>query len=145
VRATPPPTPFRPSFARSARHGSAPAWLLALLTGVLVITGGAMLGWWFVPFVAGLAAGLANRIGGWPARIALPAVFVMGLGGWAVPLAWQMAQGQAYRSVARVTAALLGLSASATVGLGLTVLIAAAQACVGYWLGRALTPQPVPD
>jgi hypothetical protein len=143
VGASLPPTPFRPSFARSARRGSAVSWLLALITGVLAIIGGAALGWWFVPFAAGLAAGLANRIGGWPARIAVPAVFLMGLAGWAIPLAWQMSEGQAYRSVARVTTALLGLSASATVGLGLTVLLAAVQACAGYWLGRALTPRPI--
>jgi hypothetical protein len=146
VHERPPRAPFRPSFARSSRRGPASAWLLALILGALVIVGGAELGWWFVPFAAGVAAGLANRIGGWRALIALPAVAAMALAGWGIPLLWQMlVDGQPYRPVARETAALLGLSAHSSVGFALTLVIAVVQALVGYWLGRALTPRPDRD
>ncbi len=65
IKTTGPPPPFRPTFARSHRRGPASAWLLGLLAGALVIWWGAALGWWFLPFAVGLAAGLANRIAGW--------------------------------------------------------------------------------
>jgi hypothetical protein len=146
IKVVPPPAPFRASFARSYRRGPASAWLLALLAGALVVTGGAVIGWWFVPFVAGLAAGLANRIGGWRTRIALPAVAVMAAVGWAIPLLWQaLYDHQPYGAVAREIAALGGLPASAATGVVVTLLIAVVQALVGYWLGRALTPRPSRD
>jgi hypothetical protein len=142
----PPRVPFRPSFARTSRRGPASAWLLALILGALVILGGAELGWWFVPFAAGLVAGLANRAGGWRPIIALPAVAAMALAGWGIPLLWQMlGDGQPYRPVAREVAALLGLPAHASAGFVLTLGIAVVQVLVGYWLGRALTPRPAGD
>ena len=39
-------------------------------------------------------------------------------------------------------AALGGLPAYAATGVLVTLLIAAAQALTGYWLGRAMTPRP---
>jgi hypothetical protein len=138
--------PFRPSFARNPRRGPASAWAVALFLGALVIAGFAVAGWWFVPFIAGLAAGLANRIGGWRTPIALPAVIVMAVVGWAIPLAWQeVHDGLTYRVVAREVAALLGLPAHSLAGFTLTMLVAVVQAAVGYWLGRALTPRPLVD
>jgi hypothetical protein len=146
IKVIPPPEPFRVSFARSYRNGPASAWLLALLAGVAVVAGGAALGWWFVPFAAGLAAGLANRVGGWRTRVAVPAVAAMAATGWAIPLLWEaLVAHQPYGAVAREIAALGGLPAYAATGVALTLLIAVAQAVVGYWLGRALTPRPSPD
>jgi hypothetical protein len=99
-----------------------------------------------VPFAAGLAAGLANRIGGWRPIIALPAVAAMAVAGWGIPLLWQMlVDGQPYRPVAREAAALLGLPAHSSAGFVLTLGIAVVQALVGYWLGRALTPRRAED
>ena len=112
---------------------------------MLLIAAAAAIGWWFAPFAAGLAAGLANHVGRWPTQIALPAVAAMSAAGWAAPLWWSVLRGGPYGAVARVIAALLGLPAFAAVGMVLTVLIAVAQGLAGYWLGRALTPLPVAD
>jgi hypothetical protein len=143
IRVAGPPAPFRPSFARSHRRGPASAWLLGLLAGTLVIWCGAALGWWFLPFAAGLAAGLANRVAGWQPRIAVPAVALMAAAGWGIALLWQViADQQPDGAVARVIAALGGLPAYALTGVLVTLLVAAVQAVTGYWLGRALTPRP---
>jgi hypothetical protein len=137
-----PPTPFRPSFTRPRHRGATAGWLLAGLAGALVIAAGAAAGLWFVPFIAGLAAGLANRIGGWRARVMMVAVTIMAVAGWAVPLGWPALTGQPAGATARVIAALLGLPAFATTGVLATLAVAAAQALAGLWLGRALTPFP---
>jgi hypothetical protein len=141
VRDVPQPIPFRPSFTRGHRRGHAHAWLLALILGVLVIVGGSELGWWFMPFVAGLAAGLANRIGGWRTPIALPAVGAMALAGWALPLLWQaFPGGQPYRTAA-AEFAVLGFADHSPAVFALILLFAVIQALVGYWLGRAASPR----
>lgn len=130
----------QPRFARHRpRHWSTFTWLVGWLTGVLVISGAAAVGWWFVPLVAGVAAGFTNRAGDWPWRVAVPAVALMAAAGWTVPLLLGALRGQPYGGVARVIAALTGLPADAAAGLALTVAIAAVQAVTGYWLGRALT------
>jgi len=140
-----PPVPFRPRFVRPDHRWPAFVWLLGLLAGVLLIVGAAEVGWWFMPFVVGLLAGLANHVGRWPTWIALPAVAAISAAGWAVPLWWSVLRGAPYGAEARVIAALLGLPAYAAVGVALTVLIAVAQGMAGYWLGRALTPLPIDD
>jgi hypothetical protein len=134
-------TLFRPRFSRMDHRWPASHWLLGLLGGVLLIAAGAVAGWWFMPFAVGLLAGGANWIGGWPGRVALPAVALTAAAGWAVPLWWAVLRGQPYGPVAREVAALDGLPGHASAGLVLTLLIAAAQALAGYWLGRALTPR----
>jgi hypothetical protein len=139
------PVPFQPRFIRTYHRWPAPTWLLGLLAGVLGIAAGAVAGWWFMPFAAGVLAGLANRIGRWRTRVALPAVAIVAALGWTVPLVWSVLGGQPYAAVARVIAALLGLPASAAVGIALTLAVAVIQGVVGYWLGRALTPTPAED
>ena len=139
------PVPFQPQFIRPYHRWPASVWLLGLLAGSLIIVGAAAEGWWFAPFVVGVLAGLANRIGAWRVGVAVPALAVMAAVGWGAPLAWAELRGQPYVALARVIAGILGLPASAAVGFALTVLVAVAQALVGYWLGRALTPRPAPD
>ncbi len=140
------PAPFRPRFARHRwRRWSSTTWLLSLLAGAVVIAASTAVGWWFVPFVVGVGAGFANRAGGWPWRVAVPAVAVMAAAGWAAPLWVGVLRGLPYGGVARVIAALTGLPGYPAVGVVLTVLIAAVQAVVGYWLGRALTPRLADD
>ena len=140
-----PPVPFRPRFVRPYHRWPLSAWLLGLLAGVLLIAAGAAIGWWFMPFVVGLLAGLANHVGRWPTRIALPAVAAVCAAGWVAPLWWSVLSGAPYGGVARVIAALLGLPGFAAVGIVLTVLIAVVQGMTAYWLGRALTPLPMED
>lgn len=141
----PEPRRFRPRFLRPDHRWPAPAWLLGLLTGVLLIAAGAVAGLWFVPFAAGLLAGLANWAGRWRVLVAVPAVGLMAALGWVVPLVWYTLRGQPSAGAARVIAAELGLPAHATAGFAVTVLIAVAQAVTGYWLGRAVTPLPARD
>jgi len=75
------PTAHYPSFAPQ-RRGPATAWLLACLAGTVVMAAGALAGWWFLPFLAGLAAGLAVRFGRLRLRTALAgAVAVAAVGG----------------------------------------------------------------
>jgi hypothetical protein len=140
-----PPVPFQPRFVRPYHRWPASMWLLGLLACLVLIVAGAALGWWFMPFVVGVLAGLANRIGRWRTRIALPAVAIVAALGWAVPIVWSVLNGQPYAAVARVIAALLGLPANPAVGIAVTLIVAVVQAVVGYWLGRALTPMPAED
>jgi hypothetical protein len=142
IRHRPPPSPLTPWFGRPAYRGPAYLWLLGLLLGAIAMAAGASLGWWFLPFAVGVAAGLVNRFAGWPVRFALPAVAVTAAAGWGLPLWMGVLRHQPYGAVARVIAAVAGLPAHAAVGIGFTLLIAVVQAIVGYWLGRAVTPQP---
>jgi hypothetical protein len=76
----------------------------------------------------------------------VPAVAAMAAAGWAIPLLWEAVLAhQPYGAVAREIAALGGLPAYAATGVAVTLLIAAVQAVVGYWLGRAVTPRPSRD
>ena len=135
------PTLFQPRFNRPDRALPVSVWLCGVLLGTVAIAIGAYWGSWFIPFVVGLLAGFANKLAGWPAQVALPAVVLMAAVGWAAPLGWAALHGQPYGAVAREAAALAGLPAHASVGLGATVLVAIVQVVAGYWLGRALTPR----
>jgi hypothetical protein len=146
VRESRPPKTFRPRFTRHRSHRwSTTTWLLGLLAGAVMIAEATTVGWWFVPFVAGLGAGFANRAGGWPWRVAVPAVAVMAAVGWAAPLWGGVLRGLPYGAVARVIAALTGLPGGAAAGVIVTLLLAVVQALTGYWLGRALTPRLAGD
>ncbi len=116
-------------------------WLTVVLAGALVIAAGAELGLWFVPFLAGLAAGLLLPRWGWRLRHTLLAVLVMALLGWGVPLYWPaVVQGQPAGATARVIAALAGVPPHAFTGVLVTLLVAILQGVVGLWLGRAVQP-----
>jgi ABC-type uncharacterized transport system permease subunit len=133
--------PHYPSF--SPRHrGSVLGWLLACLGGVVVIAGGSAFGWWFVPFVAGVAAGIAARYGRWRLRVALVAVPLVAAAGWAIPLSVSAWRGSAVGATARVVAALAGLPPHAVTAIAVTLLVAVIQALLGLWLGRTLSPRP---
>jgi len=144
VKVAVPPPPRRMSFARDHRRGPAGLWLLALLGGAAAIAAAVAIGWWFVPFVAGLAAGLANRVGGWHTKTAVLAVAIAALAGWGAPLCWQLARHRPDGAAGPKIAALHGLPAYSAAGIMVALLIAVGQAVVGYWLGRAVTPRPDP-
>ncbi|MGO8961387.1 MAG: hypothetical protein ACLQFR_29070 [Streptosporangiaceae bacterium] len=136
---------FQPRFNRADRGLPASAWLLGLAFGAVAIGVGAYFGSWFMPFLLGLLAGLANKVGRWPVYVALPAVGLMAAIGWGAPLLLATLQGEPYRAVARELAAISGLPGHAAVGFGVTVLVAVVQVTVGYWLGRTMTPLPRRD
>jgi hypothetical protein len=102
----------------------------------VVVAGTAAAGWWFVPFVAGVAAGLLSlRRPGVVVAAALGAV-----AGWALPL-WILALcGYPAGATARAIAAFAGLPPYAAVTIVVTLLLAALQTLVGAWLARALAP-----
>jgi len=113
-------------------------WLAVVVAGAVVIAVTAEFGLWFVPFVAGLVTGLAAPRTGWQLRHTVPAVLVMAAAGWGAPLLWQAVRGVPVGATGRVVAALAGLPPHAMIGVVFTLLIAALQAAVGLWLGRAI-------
>ncbi len=117
-------------------------WLLGCLAAVAVLAAGAAVGWWFLPFVAGLAGGVAARYGRWRRRAAVAAAIIVAAAGWAVPLVWQAGQGLPVGGTARVVAALAGLPPQAAVGIAATLLVAVLQVLTGLWLGWSLIPKP---
>jgi len=138
-----PPAPHYPSFAPQHR-GPAVLWLLACLAGVAIVAAGALAGWWFLPFLAGLAGGVASRYGQWRLRAALLAVVAITAIGWGAALAWLTLRGLPEGAVAREIAALAGLPPHAAVAVAATLLVAVIQGLVGLWLGRALGPRRGP-
>jgi hypothetical protein len=135
-----PPRPHYPSWVPGHR-GPVALWLLGCLAAIAAIAAGAAIGWWFLPFLAGLASGIATALGRWGWRAALLATIVIAAVGWAVPLGWQAWGGAPVGATARVVAALAGLPAHAPVAIAVTLLVAVIQALAGLWLGRALIPR----
>lgn len=104
-----------------------------------MIAGATALGWSFVPLLAGLGAGVANRAGGWPPRVALPAVAAMAAAGWIVPFLLPDTPGSAGGALARTAGALTGMPGDAAGVAALTAAIAVVQALAGYCLVSAVT------
>jgi hypothetical protein len=129
------------------RSRARPGWSAAIVVaGAAVIAVTAHAGLWFMPFVVGVAAGLAGsqagwRAPGWRGRCAPAAVLVMAAAGWGAPLVWQTVAGEPVGATARVVAALAGLPPDAVVGVVLALLVACLQAAVGRWLGSAVRPR----
>jgi len=137
-----PPRVFRPSFAPPQHRGSALGWILAAIAGMLLIAGGAMLGLWFMPFLLGLAAGVAMRWGQWRLRITIPAVLVMAAAGWALALWAAAMRGMPVVPTARTIALVAGLPAKVDLIIEITLAVSVLQALSGLWLGRAIAPRP---
>jgi hypothetical protein len=133
------PAPHYPSWTRRHR-GPASFWVLACLAGVLLLATGALLGLWFLPFLAGLAAGVAARYGRLRMRVTLPATAAMAAAGSGAALWWLVLRGTPDGTVAREVAVWAGLPAHAAVTVAIVVLAAAIQAFAGLLLGRALAP-----
>jgi hypothetical protein len=134
------PSAHYPSWA-PRRRGPVFAWVLACLAAALIVAAGALAGWWFLPFLAGLGMGLAAHFGRLRLRATLPAAVLVAAVGWGAALAWlALRDGLPEVTVARTIAALAGLPASAAVAMAVTLLVAAVQAAAGLWLGRALAP-----
>ncbi|MGC9405072.1 hypothetical protein ACH121_05450 [Streptomyces sp. NB004] len=142
-RDTSAPEPASPP-TRAARTFPLPAPALAA-AGAVAVGLGAWANLWYLPFAAGLAAGI---LGAWrrpgPAR-ATALVVLLGPLPWAALLAVRALAGDTVGTTAHTTAALAGLPASAAVTITLTLLVALLQTTAGNWLGRALfrcLPQP---
>jgi hypothetical protein len=103
----------------------------------VVVAATAAAGLWFVPFVAGVAAGLLSL--GRPRVV--PAAVAGAVAGWALPL-WILAlRGLPAGATARAIAALAGIPPYAAVAVVVSLLLAALQTLAGAWLARALVPR----
>jgi hypothetical protein len=128
--------PVAEAGAPTVLHGRRAAVVTAIVLATVVIAICAEAGLWFVPFVAGLAVGTVAR--NWRLRAVLPATVAAAAIGWVLPLAWMTLRGEPVGATARAVGALAGLSPSATLVVGVTLLVAAAQASTGLWLARAV-------
>ena len=137
-----PPPAFRPSFVPPQHRGSALGWLLAAIVGILLIAGGAMLGLWFMPFLLGLATGVAMRWGAWRLRVTIPAVLIMAAAGWTLALWAAAMRGMPVAPTARTIAQVAGLPAVAALIVGITLAVSVVLGLAGLWLGRAIAPRP---
>jgi hypothetical protein len=137
-----PPPPLRPRFRRPSHRGPTALWLMAAAAGAALIAGSAAVGMWFLPIAAGIGAGLANRLGGWRARVLVPAVAAMGAAGWGIVLWWPALHGQPVGGTAPVLAGLARRTPSATASVLVALLLAALLAVAGLWLGHALAQYP---
>jgi hypothetical protein len=118
---------------------------------VLVVAGaccavGAWLGAWWVPFVAGLGAGVLGTGafgpgGPRPRRGCVLPAAAGAAGGWLIVL-WALAlDGQPAGATARAIAAFAGLPPYAWVAVLAVALLATAQVLAGAWLARAVIPE----
>jgi hypothetical protein len=122
-----------PSFGTRRSRGPMLAWLAACAVTAAILGLGAALGLWFLPFVAGIAAGP------WRTRTAIALVVLAVIIGWGAALWWPTLSGAPAGATARVIAALAGLPPHAAVGVAATLLIGILQALAALWLARALT------
>jgi hypothetical protein len=127
--------------ASRVRSWTHQGWQLRLedgLVSVIACAVGAYVGFWFVPFVIGVGAGvLSARRVRWTVIPAMTGAVV----GWAISL-WILAlRGLPVGATARVIAALAGLPPYAGVAVAVTLLLAALQVLVGAWLARAVSPR----
>jgi len=129
----------RASAARARPAWPALGWVLGVIAVAAIVAVTAWGGAWFVPFAAGVAAGVASLR--WR-RMVLLAV-AGAVAGWVLPL-WVMAlRGLPAGATARAIAGLAGLPPYAGVTIAATLLLAALQVLAGAWLARALLPRPV--
>ena len=129
------PAPRKPSFRPRRSRGPLLTWLLVWAVTAVLLGLGAWLGWWFLPFAAGIAAGA----GPWRTLPALGLVVLAVVAGWGAALWWPPLSGASDGVTARVIAALAGLPPYAAVAVAATLLIGVLQAVVALWLARAVT------
>jgi hypothetical protein len=119
----------RPAGAR-VTHRVALFVLVAAACGLAAWAGA-----WFVPFLAGLAAGALSAR--WRRGVVLP-VAAGAVVGWVFPI-WVLAlSGQPVGATARAIAALAGIPPYAGVAVFAVLLLALLQAFCGAWLARGL-------
>jgi hypothetical protein len=129
------PARREPSFRPRRSRRPLLAWLTGCAVTAALLGLGAGLGWWFLPFAAGIAAGA----GPWRASPALGLVVLAVVLGWGAALWWPTLSGAPAGAGARIIAALAGLPPHAVFGVAATVGIGILQALVAFWLARAVT------
>ncbi len=103
-----------------------------VILALIISVAGVLAGAWWAPFVAGLAIGVVQP----RARLAIPAGAVVGLLGWALPLAAVQIQYGA-GSAAESLAAIMGFGHLAAIPVVLTCVVGLLLGLTGAWLGSA--------
>jgi hypothetical protein len=102
-----------------------------LLAGLLALTG-VLFGFWWAPFVVGLAVGAVLP----PARAGIPTSGAIGLLSWLIPLAATHAR-YGLGPTATSLAAIMGFDHLPFVPVALTLMVGLLLGLVGGWLGSA--------
>jgi hypothetical protein len=118
--------------------GRALARVLPAIAGAAVVAAGSAAGLWYLPFAAGLAAGICTRLTR-AGRLAAVGYAVASSLGWPAVLLWRALAGQPIGATARAAAGLAGLPPLAALTIAVTVLIALLQSLAGAWLARSVT------
>jgi hypothetical protein len=106
--------------------------LAALIAGLVLSVAGVLLGLWWAPFVLGVAFGITEP----RARFAVPGGALIGLAGWALPLAaTQVRVGLA--PAAQALATIMGFGHQSVIPLALTCIAGLLLGLAGAWLGSA--------
>jgi hypothetical protein len=120
-----------------ASGAGAARWWLACVVVAALLGLGAWLGLWWLPFAAGVGAGLlggrARSAAGWGALAVIA--------GWGITLWIPALLGAPAGATAREVAALAGLPPHAFVAVVATLLVGVLQVLVAVWLARAIRPQ----
>ena len=105
------------------------------VTGAAAALGlmGVLLGLWWAPVVAGVAAGLFIVRG----RRALVAGAIVGLVAWGVPLGYAQLQ-YGLAKTAFSLAAIMGFDGASTIPFALTLIVAVLLGFCGGWLGASV-------
>jgi hypothetical protein len=133
-----PRVPRHPAFGPRRRRGPVLGWLVGWAATAALLGLGAVLGLWWLPFLAGVAAGA----GPWRARPALALAVLAAAVGWAAALWWPALSGAPAGATARVIAALAGLPPHAWIAVAATLLLGLVQAAVAFWLARSVRLLP---
>jgi hypothetical protein len=107
-------------------------WIGAVVVFPILATAGVMLGAWWAPFVFGFAFGIIQP----RARIAVPVGALIGLLGWAIPLAASESR-FGLGPTAQSLAAIMGFGHQAAIPIVLTLVVGLLLGLTGAWLGSA--------
>ena len=106
--------------------------LVALIVAGLLSVAGVELGVWWTPFAAGIAFGIVEP----RARFAVPGGALIGLAGWAIPLATAQVRFGLGPS-AQTLATIMGFGHQSAIPIALTCIVGLLLGLTGAWLGSA--------
>lgn len=113
-----------------------PVWVVAAVAGMILSAAGVLLGAWWAPFPVAFAFGWIEC----HVRIALPIGALIGLVGWAIPLA-ALAYRFSVGPTAQSLAAILGLGHQGAFAVALTLVVGVLLGLTGGWLGASIRSQ----
>jgi hypothetical protein len=106
--------------------------LAALIVGGLLAVAGVQLGAWWAPFAVGIAFGVVEP----RARFAIPGGALIGLAGWALPLAAAQVR-FGLGPTAQSLATIMGFGHQSAIPIALTCVVGLLLGLAGAWLGSA--------